>query len=213
MNKYYAVLGLPPGASKDEVRRKYRKLVLLWHPDKNPSPEAHAKFIAITEAYDILMGERTAPRTKTNYAKSTYAYAKPKTPEEQRRERRMRQSEALRQKFNYIREQHMRAPDSQGRKEAYYRKVYMYFTLAGITLAAAFLLPFTVLGTSAIIVTIPLGIGTSLGFFWRGGRIKMRVEMIYSGRTDYTLGELQDFFHSRSGTAFDFFDTRSHYER
>lgn len=69
MNKYYAVLGLPSTASKDEVRKKYRQLVLTWHPDRNPSEEAPAKFIAITEAYDILMGERKVPRVFQTYTR------------------------------------------------------------------------------------------------------------------------------------------------
>lgn len=55
LSKYYKVLGLQPGASEQEIKRAYRKLALKYHPDKNPSPEAWDKFIAISEAYDTLL--------------------------------------------------------------------------------------------------------------------------------------------------------------
>ena len=45
------VLGLHPSASKSEVRRKFRYLSLLVHPDKNPSPRAAEAFKVLTEAY------------------------------------------------------------------------------------------------------------------------------------------------------------------
>jgi hypothetical protein len=52
---YYRILGLPYDASIDEIKRAYRKLAYLYHPDKNPSPEAKDKFIAVTEAYEFLI--------------------------------------------------------------------------------------------------------------------------------------------------------------
>ena len=62
-SKYYKILGLSPGASEKEVRKKYRKLVMIYHPDKNDSPQAEEKFIEITEAYEILTGKVQAPKT------------------------------------------------------------------------------------------------------------------------------------------------------
>lgn len=56
-NKYYRILGLAPDASQDDVRRAYRKMVMKYHPDKNPSPTAEAKFIQIKEAYEVLTGK------------------------------------------------------------------------------------------------------------------------------------------------------------
>ncbi|MGH3160367.1 MAG: DnaJ domain-containing protein, partial [Streptosporangiaceae bacterium] len=52
---YYAVLGLPKGATEKEITRAYRKLAKLHHPDANPgNKEAEEKFKDISAAYDIL---------------------------------------------------------------------------------------------------------------------------------------------------------------
>jgi curved DNA-binding protein CbpA len=52
---YYRILGLPCDATIDEIKKAYRKLAYLYHPDKNPSPEAKDKFVAVTEAYEFLI--------------------------------------------------------------------------------------------------------------------------------------------------------------
>ncbi len=49
-------LGLPSNSSKTEIEKKYRQLALQYHPDKNPSPEAVARFHEISEAYQRLVG-------------------------------------------------------------------------------------------------------------------------------------------------------------
>lgn len=59
MHNYYNILGLPNGASLAEVKRAYRKLAFKYHPDHNTSPEAKARFFAITEAYNYLMDPPT----------------------------------------------------------------------------------------------------------------------------------------------------------
>lgn len=55
--KDYEELGVPPGTSKAELKKVYRKLALKWHPDRHPNKqeEAKAKFQAISKAYDSLM--------------------------------------------------------------------------------------------------------------------------------------------------------------
>ncbi|MBU2577319.1 DnaJ domain-containing protein [Patescibacteria group bacterium] len=51
---YYEVLGIKKEASGAEIKAAYRKQALQWHPDKNRSPEAEAKFKEVNEAYEIL---------------------------------------------------------------------------------------------------------------------------------------------------------------
>ena len=70
----YRVLGLTPGASKDEVTKAYRKLAKKYHPDLNPGDEQAAKKMAeVNAAYDaIINGTPYGPRARQNpYAQNT----------------------------------------------------------------------------------------------------------------------------------------------
>jgi hypothetical protein len=42
---------------QDYIKKKYHKLALKWHPDKNDSPFAKEKFQKINESYDYLTNE------------------------------------------------------------------------------------------------------------------------------------------------------------
>jgi curved DNA-binding protein CbpA len=57
MKRYFDVLGLPINADQQQIKKQYRKLAMRLHPDKNPSPEAKALFINITEAYNFLSAQ------------------------------------------------------------------------------------------------------------------------------------------------------------
>lgn len=53
LTPYYKVLGLPPGASLEEIKRAFRKLTLKYHPDIAPQ-ELHGKYEEIVKAYHYL---------------------------------------------------------------------------------------------------------------------------------------------------------------
>lgn len=55
---YYEVLGVSKGASKDEIKKAYRKLSKQYHPDINKEPDAADKFKEITESYEVLSDEQ-----------------------------------------------------------------------------------------------------------------------------------------------------------
>lgn len=55
---YYSILGIDRNATKEEIKKAYRKLALLHHPDKNPDdPNSSEKFNSISEAYEVLSDE------------------------------------------------------------------------------------------------------------------------------------------------------------
>ncbi|MBK6796100.1 MAG: J domain-containing protein [Acidobacteria bacterium] len=56
---YYKVLGVKRAATKDEIRKAYRRLARKYHPDVNPGDKsAEEKFKQLTEAYEVLSDEK-----------------------------------------------------------------------------------------------------------------------------------------------------------
>jgi curved DNA-binding protein len=54
-NDYYKTLEVSKTATKDEIKKSYKKLARKYHPDVNPNnKEAEEKFKAISEAYEVL---------------------------------------------------------------------------------------------------------------------------------------------------------------
>lgn len=52
---FYDILELPETSGLDEIKKAYRRLSMIYHPDKNKNnPEATAKFQKISEAYETL---------------------------------------------------------------------------------------------------------------------------------------------------------------
>ncbi|MBU9672825.1 molecular chaperone DnaJ [Planococcus sp. CP5-4] len=60
MNKrdYYEVLGVSKDASKEEIKKAYRKLSKQYHPDINKEADASEKFQEVKEAYEVLSDEQ-----------------------------------------------------------------------------------------------------------------------------------------------------------
>ncbi|KAF8927642.1 hypothetical protein BGZ58_010248, partial [Dissophora ornata] len=71
----YDILGVPVDATATQIKKNYRALALQNHPDKNPDPEAHAKFQKISEAYQVL----SDPKLRSDY--NQYGHNKDVSPE------------------------------------------------------------------------------------------------------------------------------------
>ncbi len=61
---YYNILGVSRSSSADDIKKKFRKLALKYHPDRNPGDKkAEARFKEISEAYEVL----SDPEKRTKY--------------------------------------------------------------------------------------------------------------------------------------------------
>lgn len=112
-SKYYNILGLPNNATETEVRKRYRKLVMEYHPDRNDTPEANEKFLIVTLAYEILVGKRSAPATTASRSTQRHPAA---NEAEDLRQKQQRAQEARARYQQYQREENLE-------NERYYQKM------------------------------------------------------------------------------------------
>ncbi len=57
MQSYYEILNIESTSSKEEIKKQYKRLVRMYHPDVNSSPEAEEIFKNITRASEILLDD------------------------------------------------------------------------------------------------------------------------------------------------------------
>ncbi|NBD34051.1 MAG: DnaJ domain-containing protein, partial [Cyanobacteria bacterium] len=60
---YYELLGVSRNASKEDIKRAYRRLARQYHPDVNKEEGAEERFKEINRAYEVL----SEPETRARY--------------------------------------------------------------------------------------------------------------------------------------------------
>lgn len=83
-DNHFKILGVTKQSSKEEIKKAYRKLSMLWHPDKFSNDkvkwgEAHLKFINIKAAYELLKDYIPTNLKETQKTKESNFQTAPKT--------------------------------------------------------------------------------------------------------------------------------------
>jgi DnaJ-class molecular chaperone len=67
VSDYYKILGIAKDSDQIQIRKAFRQLALLHHPDKNKnSEESKVKFMELVQAYEVLSDEKARERYDFN---------------------------------------------------------------------------------------------------------------------------------------------------
>lgn len=157
--KYYRILGLEPGASEAEVKRAYRKLAMQFHPDRNANPGAAEQFIALTEAYEILINQRVAATSSKREATKPPASPEEIVREQEERMRAARERYARKQAEEELENEMYFQRISQQKPYRFFLRVMQLCALTSILLITDFAIP----GKIEEVKVIRCTIGTSIG--------------------------------------------------
>jgi DnaJ-class molecular chaperone len=70
VSDYYKILGIAKDSDQIQIRKAFRQLALLHHPDKNKnSEESKVKFMELVQAYEVLSDEKARERYDFNTVK------------------------------------------------------------------------------------------------------------------------------------------------
>ncbi|KNE66810.1 hypothetical protein AMAG_19523 [Allomyces macrogynus ATCC 38327] len=117
---FYDVLEVTPAADKRKIKAAYYRLSKLHHPDVNASPEAKAKFLALSEAYETLGNDhkrREYDRMRLRHSTSNLRHAPRNSVRNSVRERKYGVHEAAARSKHYNHDAHQRGHYGMGESE------------------------------------------------------------------------------------------------
>lgn len=138
MNDHYSILGVEKNATQAEIKVAYRRLVKLYHPDKNPNnPSAVEKFRLIQEAYDTLNDPEKRSGYDNRYSFSSYEYSYGEKTQQNRNKARTKKytftEEDLKRrqyyKEHYKQQTKTKTGPSKEQKKAYNEAKYILFSV------------------------------------------------------------------------------------
>ena len=143
MNDHYSILGLTKNATVAEIKAAYRRLVKIYHPDKNPNNHAAVEvFRKIQQAYELLSNPITRSKydAKINYTEY-FSQQKAKQPQRSRTKQYSFTDEDLK-KRQYYKEHYKRKASTKQNNNRDAKKQYneTRYILVSIPLAMALLL-------------------------------------------------------------------------
>lgn len=69
MRDFYEILEVGRDATEDDIKKSYRRMAMLYHPDKNDAPDAEERFKEVAEAYEVLRdGKKRASYDRYGHA-------------------------------------------------------------------------------------------------------------------------------------------------
>lgn len=51
---YFSILGVPPDSPQEQIRKHYKKIAVLVHPDKNKQAGAEEAFKVLQRAFELI---------------------------------------------------------------------------------------------------------------------------------------------------------------
>lgn len=138
MVNLYQILQISRHASESEIKKAYRKLALLYHPDVNNSKDAKAHFILINKAYNTLIDKQKRKQYDLSLDLGTTIDILQKKQEKEQQERDKKYGTAYRFKQEYATYKKKNTFSEAEEKQFLQLEKIMFFILVIISLYGAY---------------------------------------------------------------------------
>ncbi len=156
MSTYYDILCVPQNATEEEIRKAYRKQALLFHPDRNTSADATARFLMILQAYEVLSDKNKRflyDHKLGEYSTGVYDIPDYETWKAQKAEERKVEEQQERERFERLQKAFREHPYYRFKKSSIYLQSFSGIFLGLLCLFLSFYLVFI---THAIVFFVVL---------------------------------------------------------